>query len=58
MTESLDIVENKDKPITTRKSGNGAVNGQAIDGAGLCQVTGTEAAPQVLFRNVGRQLIE
>jgi hypothetical protein len=58
MTESLNVVKNKDDPITWRQGGNGAIDCQTVDGPGLCQISGAEAAPQALFRDTRFQLIE
>jgi hypothetical protein len=56
--EALNVVENKYDPITWRQSGNGAINGQTVDGPGLYQITSAKAASYVLFRYIRRQLIE
>ena len=58
MIETLDVVKEKDAAITGRQSSNGAIDGQTVNGAGLCQITSAETASGAFFREVSHQLIE
>ena len=42
MIESMNVVKKKDAPITGSKAGDRIVDGQPVNGAGLCQIASAE----------------
>ena len=58
MIKTVNVMKEEDAAITGRHSCNNAFDGQTIDDAGLCQVTGTETAAHTLVRSAFHQVIE
>jgi len=58
MIESLHVVKNEDAAVTWRKACNGAIDGQAVNGSSLSQITSTKFASRPFFRDVGHQMIQ
>lgn len=58
MVETFDIVQLVDQPVPRSETGEGAVDGEPVDDAGLVEVAGSEVARHAFFGDVGHEVIE
>jgi hypothetical protein len=58
MIKTLYIVQEKDAAVPGRHSSQGAINVEAVDYAGLHQITSAEATASTLFRDLFNEVIE
>jgi len=58
MLEAVNIVKEEDFPVAGREGIDGALQGDAVDGAGLGDVARAEIASRIIFGDAGHHVVE